>query len=115
MSGFDDWFDPNSRGGVLAVIFTFVVVMALATQAPGVLVVLATLAFLGWVGVRSGLLERSHESDAVDATDPFVTLQQRYASGELSKEEFERRVDELLSVDARAGRDNDRELETEHN
>jgi uncharacterized membrane protein len=97
--------DLNSPAGVALVIVGAAVVLALANQAPAVLIVLTVLAFLGWVGVRSGLLARDEESDAADTPagdDPPTILQQRYASGEITKAEFERRVDELLEVDARA-------------
>ena len=108
--------DLDSSEGVALAIMATVVVLSLANQAPTVLIVLGTLAFLGWVGVRSGLLASDEASGAANAPagdDPFTILQQRYASGDLSKEELERRVDELLEVDARARRGGGRELETE--
>lgn len=105
--------DLDSSEGVALAIMVTVVVLSLANQAPAVLIVLATLVFLGWAGVRSGLL--ASDDASVPGDDPLTILQQRYASGDLSKEEFEQRVDELLAVDARAGRGGDTELETGRN
>lgn len=49
----------------------------------------------------------SAESD----TDPLETLKQRYAEGELTDEEFERRMERLMESDARG---DDRSGENEH-
>jgi uncharacterized membrane protein len=42
-------------------------------------------------------------SDTTDADDPIATLRERYARGELTEAEFERRLDQLLESEA-AGR-----------
>ncbi|UIP00028.1 SHOCT domain-containing protein [Halobaculum sp. CBA1158] len=66
--------------------------------------------FALWVAVRWVRLRRSTAADAgesstvsdPDDADPLVRLKRRYADGEISDEEFERRLDRLLDADSRA-------------
>lgn len=65
-------------------------------------------------------LVESEESDAESVStaddDPLATLRERYASGEIGEEEFERKLERLLETEALADRlddDSDRERERE--
>lgn len=124
MSSFTDWFDPNSAGGILAVIFGFVVVVhvlefftTLAATAPVVAsVAVFAIAFLGvcaWTVAQNGPFEMSADEDEQESreSDPLAVLKQRYARGELSETEFERRIGTLLDTDDRARSDSEPELE----
>lgn len=115
MSSLADWFDPNSAGGILTVIFGFAVVLqvlkfftALATTAPvvaGVAVfAIVFFAFLAWAAVRNGTFETSMGEIEQESreSDPLTVLKRRYARGELSEAEFERRVGTLLDTDGRS-------------
>ena len=89
--------------------------------------VLFTVATAGLaVSLGSGLVEQAKaapreanpaasEPSPPEATaDPVATLKQRYAEGELTDEEFERRMERLMESDARAddrGGGNGRERE----
>ncbi|WP_247731218.1 SHOCT domain-containing protein [Halovivax limisalsi] len=53
--------------------------------------------------------EAERTAAAIEAVDPVTTLQERYASGDLSEDEFERRLDRLLDADERAA---DADVET---
>lgn len=65
----------------------------------------AVIAILGWFVVAPALAILTYYEDddtetAVDdAGDPVATLRQRYASGELTEQEFERRLDRLLETE----------------
>jgi uncharacterized membrane protein len=120
MSDLTDWFDPNSAGGILTVIFGFILLLTLATQAPVVLGVLGFLLFMAWAGIRSGELVPDKSTDEPTEHDPLKLLQKRYARGEISEEEFEQRLTTILNADELAGRntakpdrDRDRDLLTE--
>ena len=71
--------------------------------APGIL-----LASSRWVVARWVRLRRRRADDAAapaagtDEVDPLDRLKRRYADGEVSDEEFERRLDRLLDADSRA-------------
>ncbi|MFC7069976.1 SHOCT domain-containing protein [Halobaculum lipolyticum] len=78
---------------------------ALRTTA-AILAVFALWVVVRWVRLR---LDGSDTGDsAADAsddtaeTDPVAQLKRRYADGEISDEEFERRIDRLLDADSRA-------------
>jgi len=82
---------------IIGMAFAFPVVMVLIRDAPWLLLALATTAFLGWIGVRTGWLDGGTDEDT--EADPLMTLQKRYAAGELSEAEFERRLDRILESD----------------
>jgi len=71
--------------------------------------------FLLWIAVRWGRLRRTRGTGATvsdgskaDAEgDPVERLKRRYADGEVSDEEFERRLDRLLDADSRLDADED--------
>lgn len=124
MGDLADWFDPNSAGGILAVIFGFVVVLqilefftTLAATAPvvaGVAVfAIALLGALTWMIARNGASETSREDGEREdrESDPLTVLKQRYARGELSEAEFERRLGTLLDTDDHVRTDSEAELE----
>jgi uncharacterized membrane protein len=118
MSDFTDWFDPNSAGGILAVIFGFGLLISLASEAPLVLLGLGTLVFLAWAGTRLDVFDTDGQAEQVEDRDPLKVLQERYARGEISEEEFEQRLTTVLNADELAGRDvvksdRDRDLLTE--
>ncbi|MBP1986070.1 SHOCT domain-containing protein [Halolamina salifodinae] len=75
----------------------------------------AVIAIAGWLIVAPALaiLTYYDDSDAdteEEAGDPVSTLRQRYAQGELSESEFERRLDRLLETEeAEQPSDRDRE------
>lgn len=52
--------------------------------------------FAGWIFARWRRL-RSDENDALER-DPVETLKQRYAAGELSDDEFERKLERLMDT-----------------
>ena len=124
MSSFADWFDPNSAGGILAVVFGFGAgiqalefLTTLAATAPvvagAVVIGLGILAFSVW-GAHSGILN-PEESDGGETTherDPLVLLKQRYARGELSEAEFEHRVSTLLNTEDISESRSEAKLET---
>lgn len=51
---------------------------------------------------RSADRETSEDADSPAGTDPVTTLQRRYAEGELTEAEFERRLDRVLDANERA-------------
>ncbi|QZY01029.1 SHOCT domain-containing protein [Halobaculum rubrum] len=63
--------------------------------------------FLLWVAVRWNRLRRTGGTDATESAgtdtedDPVEHLKRRYAEGEVSDDEFERRIDRLLGADSR--------------
>ncbi|MFC6786846.1 SHOCT domain-containing protein [Halobaculum halobium] len=98
-----------------------------ASTATGVSIAILSV-FLLWIAVRWDRLRRTRGTGATvnagpkpDAEDePIERLKRRYADGEISDEEFERRIDRLLDADSRieagALREDDpreRERETE--
>jgi len=104
MSGDTD-FDDVARWGaiMLGMILGTGLAVVLATESPPALLTLIVVGFLAWAGVRSGVLAREDdEADEEEEADPLATLQERYAAGELSEAEFERRLDRLLDSDRRA-------------
>lgn len=50
----------------------------------------------GWLGLR---WRRLRDSEEPTQPDPLETLRERYAAGELSDEEFERRLDRLIDTE----------------
>lgn len=44
--------------------------------------------------------ESADEESAASAGDPLATLRERYATGEIGEEEFERKLDRLLETEA---------------
>jgi uncharacterized membrane protein len=104
MSEHTEFSDVAKWGAIIVGMVMAVPILAiLATQAQAALLTLVVVGFLAWAGVRSGVLAKDEEGDqtATDA-DPLATLQERYAAGELSEAEFERRLDKLLESDQRA-------------
>lgn len=69
--------------------------------------------FLLWVAVRWNRLRRTRVTSATENAgtdtdaegDPVERLKRRYAEGEVSDEEFERRLDRLLDADSRLDAD----------
>ena len=124
MGSLADWFDPHSAGGILAVVFGFVIVLqilgfftALATTAPIVAgVAIFAVALLGvcaWAAARNGAFETDGTDDEglSHGSDPLVVLKRRYARGELSEAEFERRLGTLLEINDHVRIDSEAELE----
>jgi len=114
--------DPESEAGkgliVFGIVFSAVIIMALIAEAPLVLLGLGILVFLAWAGTRLGVFTANDETTRTDEPDPVAVLQERYARGELSEEEFEHRLTTILETDELAGRDaakpdRDRDLLTE--
>jgi uncharacterized membrane protein len=99
-------FDEVAKWGaiMLGMILAVPLVAILANQAPAALVAAIVVGFLGWAGVRSGVLASEADDEAEEA-DPLATLQERYAAGDISEAEFERRLERLLESDQRAGTD----------
>lgn len=61
---------------------------------------------------REGTSGQSSRGRSRDEDDPEEILKRRYAAGELSRSEFERRLDEILDVGSRSGRrTREREIE----
>ncbi|MFC7232865.1 SHOCT domain-containing protein [Saliphagus sp. GCM10025308] len=54
--------------------------------------------FLGWICYRWWSIRRSRvvEPDEDTAVEPLATLQDRYAAGELSEDEFERKLERIM-------------------
>lgn len=125
MGSLADWFDPHSASGILAVVFGFgaaiqalELLTTLASTAPPVaglvVIFLGFFAYIAWATVHNEELG-DDETDTEESTrdrDALAVLKERYARGELSETEFERRVKLLLDVDELAGDDRERELET---
>jgi uncharacterized membrane protein len=112
------------RAGVAAVL-TFGLT-ALVAVLPGPAFLVPAVAIVGWflvtpvlaMGLLSGEPSRTESTgrERGDASDPLSTLQDRYAAGEISEAEFERRVERILESDAaadEAGVERDREPELE--
>jgi hypothetical protein len=63
----------------------------------------AVVTIVGWFLVAPVLAILTYyeddENDAGDADDPVATLRERYARGELTEAEFERRLDRLLETE----------------
>lgn len=78
----------------------FVALLAVTGTMPGsvaVAITALTLGFYGgWLFLRWRRLRDSEESTQ---PDPLETLRDRYAAGEISDEEFERRLDRLLETE----------------
>ena len=97
-----DQSDSDSRlrwaAIIVGMMLAFPLGVIIATESPGIMLVLASMAFVGWAGVRTGYLDGS--GGASDEPDPLTTLQDRYARGELSEAEFERRLGRILESEA---------------
>lgn len=97
------------RQAGLAAVLTFGLTALLAVL-PGPEFVPPAVAVTGWflltpllaLGAIPGV--DPDEGDREQATaDPLSTLQERYAAGEISEAEFERRLDRILETDEAAG------------
>ena len=124
MGSLADWFDPHSASGILAVIFGFgAAIQALefltTLAATDPLTAVVAVVYLGlfalfvWMAVHN--VTSADETDGEETTGErgaLAVLKERYARGELSEAEFERRVKLLLDVDELAG-DNHSEAELE--
>lgn len=76
------------------------VLLALAGIVSGPVAVAVTALVLGVYGAWLGLRwRRLRDSEEPTESDPLETLRDRYAAGELSDEEFERRLDRLLDTE----------------
>jgi uncharacterized membrane protein len=113
------------RRAGLAAVLTFGLT-ALMAVLPGPEFVPAAVAVTGWflltpllaVGAIPRVDSASEEADSgpTAEADPLSTLQERYAAGEISETEFERRVERILETDEAAGETDpvgDLELERE--
>lgn len=114
MSG-DEPLITEMMVGCMVVFGADIVLFAGLLAAGGVLPVSAFLAVLVavvavyalWIGARWWRLR-----DREDERDPVETLKERYAAGELSEAEFERRLDRLVEDPTDDGREEtDRERE----
>lgn len=83
-------------------IILVVVLLAVAGIVSGSVAVAVTALILGvyggWLGLRWRQLQ---DNGKADQPDPLETLKDRYAAGELSDAEFERRLDRLLDTEGR--------------
>jgi len=83
-------------------IILVVVLLAVAGIVSGSVAVAITALILGvyggWLGLR---WQRLRDDKEPTQPDPLETLKDRYAAGELSDEEFERRLDRLLDTEQR--------------
>ena len=110
-------FAEVARWGAIIVgmVLSFALAVVLIAQAPPyVLLTIAVLVFLGWIGVRTGYLSQDDESEKESERDPLTVLQKRYAAGEVSESEFEHRLERILESDqlvAEAGERPDREID----
>ncbi|WP_200531251.1 SHOCT domain-containing protein [Halorubrum sp. LN27] len=96
-----------------------------ATFIFGFLVLVPTVALLGEDFPLVESETADGESAAATTEDPLATLRERYASGEIGEEEFERKLDRLLETEelndradggsdrADGGRERDRERDLE--
>lgn len=109
MMSFLDGLDPESEAGVLLIFFGFFFVsgvsLALVLQAPFVLLGLGILVFPAWAGTRLGLFAPNGETTRIEEHDPLTVLQERYARGDISDEEFGHRLITSLGTDELAGRE----------
>lgn len=86
---------------------------AIPASTAGQVAVAVLSVFLLWIAVRWDRLRRTRGTGATmsagpadeDEDDPVERLKRRYADGEVSDEEFERRLDRLLDADSRLGAD----------
>ncbi|OVE86262.1 SHOCT domain-containing protein [Natronolimnobius baerhuensis] len=93
-----------------------VIIAALLLAGPWVAVAITALFVLSFVLLWYLTRPADDTDETEQAVDPVTQLQQRYAAGELSETEFERRLDHLVESNERAERagvDTD-ELELEY-
>lgn len=115
-------FGTTSLGGLIALVFGSVFAVG---GAVGLFVALLTLwpvylSLIGNVdrpaayGTRNDASTRSvaetSGSPTADGDDPVATLERRYTAGEITHEEFERRLDRLVDASGDVDRDEDREV-----
>ena len=75
---------------------TLFVWLGLAVLLPATHFVIATAVLasvVGWAALQFGVLS---DDEPAEPADPLATLQERYAAGELSEAEFERRLDRIM-------------------
>jgi len=86
---------------------------ALGFWIAGAITAIVLVVFGAWVGVRwyHRRVELAESKNEASEDDPLETLKQRYASGELSDDEFEEKVDALMDSSRRV--EADESLETE--
>lgn len=87
---------------IAGMVLAFPIVIVMIAEASFLLATMFTLGFLAWVGIRTGLLtanERAADETADPERDPLTVLQERYAAGEISESEFERRLERILESD----------------
>ncbi|MFC3960191.1 SHOCT domain-containing protein [Halovivax cerinus] len=88
------------------IIATLLLVGPLAAAGITALLVLSTL--LLWYVTKDGdedpssTVDERRDRPTSETDDPVTTLQRRYAKGELTEREFERRLDQLIAADERA-------------
>ncbi|ELZ87339.1 hypothetical protein C453_03274 [Haloferax elongans ATCC BAA-1513] len=101
---------PSARTTTLYALFVLILLGVMeVTWGRGVtLGIIAVIVAVG-LGVFTERVERPSEVERdgspQNSRDPIDTLQQRYAAGELTDEEFERRLDRLLESDEKRNRD----------
>jgi len=84
-------------------IILVVVILAVAGVISSSVAALVTVAILGVYGGWLGLRWQRLRADSEPAQpDPLETLKDRYAAGELSDDEFEHRLEQLLSTEQAA-------------
>ena len=90
------------------VIIIAALVLAGPIYAVAIAALLVVTTFLVWYLTRRvARTDAEHaraEREAASAPDPVTRLQQRYAEGELSEAEFERRLERLIDASERAER-----------
>lgn len=85
---------------------SWVVLLLYRAGATWVLALFGVLLFAGWLLSRTGIVGNSSEAapestEQEAAADPVERLKRRYADGEISESEFERRLDTLLQTEER--------------
>jgi uncharacterized membrane protein len=95
---------PRLQRAVLAAVLTFGLT-ALVAVLPGPEFLVPAVAVTGWfvltpllaVGLLPGVEFEDERSPS--SSDPLTSLQERYATGEISEAEFERRVERIVETD----------------
>ncbi|XVH32878.1 SHOCT domain-containing protein [Haloferacaceae archaeon DSL9] len=106
------WIEENPALAAVTVIFLVAMLIPLIAIDPWVVSVLATLVFLTWVVARlTGERASAATDDAATEETPVQELERRYVRGELTDEEFERRLSVLFDADDRVERERARSPE----
>lgn len=97
-------------GVALVVVVTFGLTVLGAVLASGT-VLAPAIAIIGWLIVAPVLaILTYYEDEETESTEsaPLSTLRERYARGELTEEEFERRTERLIETESESERTKER-------